>query len=170
MKLLIIPIAIIMLIALFFIGKTNMNTGSFFSRHATKLFDYNTVSIESFVSNIDPKNLTITQKNKGIIYKNGTELEKIRNFYGTNCFVISEEESVLAEICFFKKNYWHINNFMFSVLPFEDDIFITLNIVGPDSISNISIKKFSSFNKKTEVRYFDKNKNLYHIDTIPKKY
>lgn len=153
-------------IALYFVGKKALNTGSLFSRYASLLFDYNKISVESNIDEITPKDIKIVQKGRSVVFEKGKKTNWFVNRYGMTCFVIYSKDIKISEVCFFKKNYWHINHYAFLINHFGEDVFVECEIIGPDSISNLTYKKYGYYKEYNILEYYDNEKNLYFIDTI----
>lgn len=151
---------------IFYVGKSTKNSGHFISRHATQFFDYNKISIDSKIKELCIDSFVVVQRGNGVVFKRGGKWKKIKNNYGTTCFAIWYNKKLLTEVCFFKKNYWHINDYNFTVDLFEEEPFAFINIIGPDSNETISYKKFINIKDKVQIKYIDKNKKVYNIDTI----
>lgn len=153
---------------IYFVGKLQKNTGTLVSRQATRLFDYSQIYTHSKLKNINSDSLIITQQRNGTVFVKGKKKKRMLNRYGMNCFVASlREKGVLSEICFFRKNYWHINDYNFVIDSFEEEPFVYIDINGPDSKEDLTYKKYVTLNdNQVQVNYINGKREVYYIDTL----
>lgn len=163
---LLIVFLIIACFSVYYIGKAHKNSGSFISRHATRFFDYSNFRIQSRLKNFDINSIVIQQQPNRIIYRNGEKDSRMLNKYGTCCLVFWSNDKVLSEVCFFRKNNWHINDYYITIDTLDNIPFAFVDILGPDSVENVTYKKYTHLEDSIQVKYIDENSKVFHIDTI----
>ena len=126
---------------LFVLGKSQLNSGSLFNRAATKIFDYNTIEVISNCDKVDQGQSIKIFYGENCIFNNGKTGKGIGNRYGWNCFEVQYEDEIIYSICHFKKNNWHVNDYVFELVCHSDSTAVGLKIQGPDSSEEISYKR-----------------------------
>ena len=158
-----ITLMVIISLAIYFFGKTQVNTGNLINRVSTRIFDYNTIDVKC--NNKSLRSSILIFYGNNCIYKNGTVNKGIKSKYGWNCFDVYFQGRKKYKICHFKKNNWHVNKYLFEFNLLQDSLNVIFKIRGPDSKEKLYYKYFKESDKSYDTYFLDKKKNIYKIES-----